>query len=422
MTPDDAPEVVEKKVRLAADYLDIWLARRVWNYRTIAQSSTRYGVFTLCRAIRSMSEAELADYLRAELDSQPENFASKPWFRLHGTNYRQVKHILARLSHWVDEQSGERTQFDELVAEGRNRPFEIEHLWANSPGRYAEWYPTAGEFEVARNRLGALVLLQRGPNQSLGDKPYREKRDAYIAQGQCLLTKSLHPFAYQHNPSFARLLKRCGLGFEAIDDFTPEALERRQELYVRIAEWVWNPGRLTLGEVEPPKPIPFMHAGDEDDADDDDAEPTPERRESCKQLFALILANANESFDLHRDVAPKPRSYVSARRFRLNWNYALAERACRIALRIDLKDETLNEQILSQLYEHRAAVEERFGDKLHWERPTNGRYRRISFDIDGGWADEGEWPDIAKRAASTMQRFYAALEEPAREVMEKIRG
>ena len=40
------------------------------------------------------------------------------------------------------------------------------------------------DFEVDRNRLGALVLLQRGHDQSLGDLPYAEKRDDYgVARG-----------------------------------------------------------------------------------------------------------------------------------------------------------------------------------------------------------------------------------------------
>ena len=33
LSPDDAPEVVHRKVALVADFLDIWLARRAWNFR-----------------------------------------------------------------------------------------------------------------------------------------------------------------------------------------------------------------------------------------------------------------------------------------------------------------------------------------------------------------------------------------------------
>ena len=45
LDPSDSPEVVQKKVALVADFLDIWLARRVWNFRTIAYSSVKYTLF-----------------------------------------------------------------------------------------------------------------------------------------------------------------------------------------------------------------------------------------------------------------------------------------------------------------------------------------------------------------------------------------
>ena len=36
--PDDPDDVVRRKIGLVADFLDVWLARRVWNFRTIAYS------------------------------------------------------------------------------------------------------------------------------------------------------------------------------------------------------------------------------------------------------------------------------------------------------------------------------------------------------------------------------------------------
>ena len=39
LAPDDSSEEIQRKVSLVADYLDIWLARRVWNFRTISSSS-----------------------------------------------------------------------------------------------------------------------------------------------------------------------------------------------------------------------------------------------------------------------------------------------------------------------------------------------------------------------------------------------
>jgi hypothetical protein len=39
------------------------------------------------------------------------------------------------------------------------RPFEIEHIWADHPDRFVEWFPHWSEFDTARNRIGGLLLL-----------------------------------------------------------------------------------------------------------------------------------------------------------------------------------------------------------------------------------------------------------------------
>ena len=96
------------------------------------------------------------------------------------------------------------------------------------------------------------MLLQRGINQSLGKSSYEDKRDAYLANSANLLARSLHPLAYQNNPAFLRLIDRTGLPFCAYEHFEPEQQQERQELYIRIAEWVWNPSRLDLDGEKPP--------------------------------------------------------------------------------------------------------------------------------------------------------------------------
>jgi hypothetical protein len=116
-----------------------------------------------------------------------------------------------------------------------------------SPRTSKTWSRKAG-----RNRVGGLLLLQRGLNQSIGDATYEQKRDAYVSHGQNLLARSLHPLAYKNNPTFRVLIDRTGLPFRAYDTFSPSAQAERQELYLRMAEWVWNPSRLDLDGLKPP--------------------------------------------------------------------------------------------------------------------------------------------------------------------------
>ena len=88
LAPDDDPEVTKRKIALVADFLDTWLARRVWNFRTISYSSVRYTLFNLTRELRGRDVPSLSEFLRQQLDEQSESCASEPKFRLHNQNYR----------------------------------------------------------------------------------------------------------------------------------------------------------------------------------------------------------------------------------------------------------------------------------------------------------------------------------------------
>jgi hypothetical protein len=252
LEPDEPPEITRRKIALVADYLDIWIARRVWNFHTIAYSSVRYTLFTLTRELRGRDLDDLSDFLRSQLEEQEERFATQPRLRLHQRNYRQIRHILARLTHWVDRQCGLVSHFEDLVSEGRARPFEIEHIWADDHQRFQHHFPHLADFQEARNRLGGLLLIQRGLNQSLGADSYADKLRAYVTKGENLLARSLHPEAYTNNPGFHALMARTGLEFRPHETFEPEDQAARQELYLRIAEWVWNPSRLDLERESPP--------------------------------------------------------------------------------------------------------------------------------------------------------------------------
>ena len=223
LTPDDPPDVVRRKVALVADFLDIWLARRVWNFRTIAYSSVRYTLFQLTKELRERDTAALSEFLRSQLDDQPESFAREPRFRLHMQNYRQVRHILARLTWWVDEQCGIASHFEDLVSEGRGRPFEIEHIWADKYERFTDWYPHPTDFEAERNRIGGLVLLQRGINQSLGDCHLRaEAQRLRSAWGEPARPQP-SPAGVPEQPRLRRLSRPHGTSVPALRPFRPRA-------------------------------------------------------------------------------------------------------------------------------------------------------------------------------------------------------
>ena len=421
LTPDDPEETTRRKVAMVADFLDIWLARRAWNFRTTSYSSVKYTVFILTKELRGRNLAELSAHLLCQLDDQPERFATQPRYRLHQQNYRQVRHTLARLTHWVDTRCGLNSHFEDLISQGRGRPFEIEHIWANHPDDFAEHFKHPSDFEEARNRLGGLLLLQRGLNQSLGDASYEDKRDAYLGHSQNLLARSLHPGAYQNNPSFKKLIADSGLVFRDYETFGPDEQAERQELYLRLAEWVWNPSRLDLDGEKPPVHDPIGEVGFDDEETTPPAKGgngTP-RGPTVKRFFTQLLSHSVEKLDLHDNISATQANWVGKRQYGQWWNYVVTQDQTRAELYLDKGKAEDNKALFDHLLKHCQEIENAFGGQLYWQRLDDKRASRISFTVPGGWADEASWPGAFEKAIDGMKRLYAAAGERVKEFVEK---
>ncbi len=411
LSPDDSPDTVRRKLALVADYLDIWLARYIWSYKSTAQRTVRYGMFTLSKTLRGKTVPELSAFLRARLDEDQNTFARNPDLRVHQQNFYGVRHILARLTHWVDSQCGVASHFEDYVNAGKGRPFEVEHLWADHYERYKPWFAHPSQFERARNRIGGLVLLQRGHNQSLGDLPYDKKRDAYVAHGQSLLTRSLHPLAYKNNPAFVAFIEKTGLDFRPHDDIDPETQQQRQELYLRIAEWVWNPSRLDLDGVKPPVHEPLVEAEDEDD-DGNPVEPGL-RYKMRKEFFTRLIAYAKEKNEPHGRLSPTQYSWLGAREGGFWWNYHVVQESTRIELVISTWEKNENKAVFDRLLADREKIDAEFGEKLDWQRLDEHIASKLGITVPGGWADEATWPNAIPKAVAAMERLYKVLAKRA---------
>lgn len=396
----------KKRMALVADFLDIWLSRRVWNFRTTAYASIKNQIFGYTREVRGRSLESLATYLREQLDKQTEDFANQPNFRLHGNNYAQHKHILARITHWVDSESGLVSHLPDLLAEGRARPFEIEHIWANHYDRFRHIFDHQSDFESTRNRIGGLLMLQRGLNQSLGDATYEEKQEAYVTKGENLLARSLHPASYTNNPGFKALIARTGLPFKPYATFGPEELRERSELYIRIAEWIWNPTRLDLDGIKPPIPKSIAEYVD-DEHDDLDR---PDRDDVRLKFWTDLLAYSHEHSELHRRISPGKFHWVGTSQKGIWWNYALLSDSSRVELYIDRSNQSENKAIYDALAAQKTEIEVAFGAPLVWQRLDEKRACRISFHLEGGWADQTTWEALIPKAVDMMERLHRALE------------
>ena len=241
LRPEDSEATIKRKLRLVARFVDILITWRIWNFRSIAYSTMQYAMFLVMRDIRGLGTVPLAEKLFRTLNEEKETFHSNGRLRVHQQNRYALHRVLARMTDYVETQSGQKSRYLEYVATGRNR-YEVEHIWANHPERHKDEFPHDADFEEHRNRIGGLLLLPKTFNASYGDLPYEEKLPHYQAQN--MLARSLHPNAYEHNPGFLKFVRESGLSFCALERFKRADIQSRGELYQQLAEQIWNPNEL----------------------------------------------------------------------------------------------------------------------------------------------------------------------------------
>jgi quinol monooxygenase YgiN len=172
LTDQDDEASIRLKFRLVAGYIDIFIFRRVINFRTLAYSSIQYTMFNVIRDIRRKSVPELAEILAAKAavldldDAAAGEYAPLDGiltFRLHQQNKNHVRNLLARLTAHLEQEAGRNMTFAAYVDRERADSYDIEHIWADKPERHTDEFADEHGFSEYRNRLGGLLLLPPEP-------------------------------------------------------------------------------------------------------------------------------------------------------------------------------------------------------------------------------------------------------------------
>ena len=244
LRPEDNEEIIQRKLRLVAAYIDILLARRLWNWHSISYSTMQYAMFLVMREIRGLQPEDLVDQLRKRLNEMEETFVNNDRFSMHQKNNYMVHRLLARMTDTLERGAGLPSHYLEyinIVGDPRNF-YEVEHVWSYHPEQNTDEFDNPYEFNYYRNRIGGLLLLPKKFNASYNDLPYEEKLEHYF--GQNLLAQSLNPKCYKLNPGFLGFITKSELPFQAHTHFKKADLDARQKLYNLLAEYTWNPARL----------------------------------------------------------------------------------------------------------------------------------------------------------------------------------
>ena len=240
---DDDEQSIYRKLGIVSTFLDILITRRIWNFKSIDYNTMEYAMYTLIRDIRGKRIRDLVDLLEKYLAAHNHSFdeAERP-FGLHLRNSPSVHRILARLTDYVEVQSGRASRYCEYIRRSGKHAYEIEHIWANNYEINGTEFDHPHDFDMYRNRIGGLLLLPKKFNASYGALPFSKKHKHYVKQN--LLAMSLHGDAYDRDPGFSQFVAKSGLCFKPHSRFRKEDLDARQTLYTKLAEQIWNPGLL----------------------------------------------------------------------------------------------------------------------------------------------------------------------------------
>jgi hypothetical protein len=195
-------------------------------------------MYTLVKEIRGKDLDSLRALLRGKLETMEEGWDGVREFRLHGMNRYFVKFLLSRITGFIEQQSGASTNFTTYFHSPGTKPYEVEHIWANKFDEHRDEFEQHHEFDTYRNRIGDLVLLPKGTNQSYGAMTYEQKIEHYLKEN--LLVKSLHQKAYENNPNFLGMARKLGVAFKPHKAFAKADIDDRQTLIQSICEVIWG--------------------------------------------------------------------------------------------------------------------------------------------------------------------------------------
>ncbi len=233
----DEEETVFKKLDFTARYIETFTVRRAVNYRKFGQASIKYPMFNVIKLIRNNEVDALASNLANEIDGIEQQWDGILDFCLHGQNRKFVKHLLSRISGYIDKVVGKPADYVDYQ-HSQGKQFEIEHIWGDKFSEHRDEFEQENDFQQWRNSIGGLILLPNGTNQSFSSDKYDDKAEHYIKENT--YAQTLHSSFYKKNPNFMNSSLIKELSFKAHSEFKKTDIEERSKLVKRICEQIWS--------------------------------------------------------------------------------------------------------------------------------------------------------------------------------------
>jgi hypothetical protein len=233
----DNEEEIKTKIDRTARFIETFTVRRSVNYRKFGQTAIKYTMFNVIKLIRNNNLETLNKNLSAEIYQIDASWEGVLEFGLHGMNRKFVKHLLSRITSYVDNLVGKDTNYTNYH-HPTGKQYEIEHIWANKFNEHTDEFQQENDFQEWRNHIGALILLPQGTNQSFNSDKYEDKLEHYIKENT--YAQTFHSTYYEKNPNFLNSVVVKKLQFKAHPTFKKQDISDRQKLVQRICEELWS--------------------------------------------------------------------------------------------------------------------------------------------------------------------------------------
>lgn len=228
---------INNKLDGVARFIETFTVRRGVNSRKFSQGAIKYTMFNVIKQIRDNNLDQLKANLKLEILGFTENWDGIFNLSLHQQNKQFIKHLLARITSYLDSLAGRPANYDSYYYSA-GKPFEIEHIWADKFERHRDEFDQLNDFKWWRNYIGALLLLPSGTNQSFSSDDYKLKLKHYLKEN--ILAQSLHPDFYEKNPNFLKNETIKGFGFLPHENFNQNDIEQRVKVLKNICESLWG--------------------------------------------------------------------------------------------------------------------------------------------------------------------------------------
>ena len=237
---DDAPSVINQKIKLVSTFIDIFASTRIFNYKKINWNTNKNLLFRVMCQIRDRDVKTIGMKLVSTLQRMTEKLDAIQEFELNQFTGRYMLHMLARLTDFVNVRMGRASEFEKYVDRNPRTSYDIEHILPDDYNTYKDLFNDEEDFNINRRKIGNLILLTSDHNRSYQAMPFDQKVGHYLSDN--ILAQSLNHGAYQNNPKFLQLAS--AYGFKSYDVFDKNAIRERVQLYIRLAKSIWNPEQI----------------------------------------------------------------------------------------------------------------------------------------------------------------------------------